>query len=288
MVDSHVTTGYTSALCHDELFRYHAVKASQILTPCSFDVLRDSSWDRAIEYTSLASYSQVVDQVAYQLGSHSSGKKLLRLVTDPRTTFFMYPPLREYENPSWEFDAPGIRERPHWFLGRGAGQAEIHPTSSRLKSMANWIEPDDEGVWRFFTSPGFVEDFSIATGEILPLVEYDCLLGVGHLGTAMAITLAYYNRESFKGSICSYLGRSGFLPDPQALQGRRILPIEMRIETGLYPVDVFLLGQAVGASIQDYITVFPIRKRLGRWKRIRLTSLRRLSELGITFRSLAG
>jgi hypothetical protein len=289
LVDSHETTRFTSALCHDELLQSYDVKAVQVLVPCSFDSCLDDTFFRHMDYAFLMDFSSAVGEVAKGFSDGTTAQDLLEAVSDPRNRFWQYPPLQKPQNPYWEFDAPGIRERPHWFIGRGADCSVIKSPSPELEALCSRIEPDDEGIWEFFSSPGFVQEFALAAGDVINLSDYDHLIGVGHLGTAVAIAIAYYNQQSFKGSINFYLGRHGFIPRlPTLLRNKRVLPIEMRICTGVYPVDVFLRVRDLGGSITEYITVFPPENPRNLVLQSRQTSISRLIDHGVVFRSLAG
>lgn len=287
LVDSHETTRFTSALCHDELAKHWDMKAIQVLVPCSFDPCLDPTCNRDMEYTFLTDFSSAVQEVATELSDGTTADELLKLVSKPGAEFWQYPPLENPKRRYSEFDAPGFIERPHWFIGRGTDLSIVQISGSELETLCSWISSDDEGIWEFFMTPAFVEEFALAAGDIIDLADYDYLIGIGHLGTALAIALAYYNQESFRGSIMFYLGRHGLIPKPPTLQNKRVLPIEMRTRTGCYAVDVFLRVEDLGGSITEYITVFRPQRMRKLALQARQTSIRRLIDRGVTFQSLA-
>lgn len=286
LVDSHEHTRYTSALCYDEL----AIKGIQVLqsiTPVSFDDTIDSTWTKNIDYSSIINFSELIERVARKYSSIASVDELRKFINSTDNRFWLAPPIRRQETPYYEFDAPGIKERPQWFLGKGHEPTHIETIASRLNSLLpEKISPSDEGRWAFFLDPIFVEEWAKTAGDILNLEQYDYLIGAGHLGTALAISLAYYNQDKFTGKIVFYLGRDGFVPQIQDLRGKKILPIEMIITTGVYAVDIFHRVLELGGRIDKYITVFRPTRSRNWFVQSRLTSLSRLIDRGIKFQAL--
>lgn len=178
-----------------------------------------------------------------------------------------------------------MKVRPFWFIG-----VEDHPILTRIsnfnaKSFAKYFDNSDEGIWKFFWEPSILDDLFSANSFGLDLADYDYLIGVGHLGTALAITLAYYNRESFSGSILSNLGGLGLLPSPRMLNGKRALPIQMRLRTGLYLVDTYLDVTSAGGIITDALVLFPPPKDMKLREKIMLSSATRLAEAGVSIKT---
>jgi hypothetical protein len=287
LVDSHEHTRYTSALCYDEL-AIMGVQVVQSITPISFDNTIDPTWTKYIDYSSLNSFSELIEHVAQKYSSIVTVDELTKIINATDNRFWLAPPIRRKDFPYYEFDAPGIKERPLWFLGSNHKPAHIETINSRLSYLLpEKISPSDEGRWAFFLDPLFVEKWAKIAGDHLHLDRYDYLIGAGHLGTALAISLAYYNQDKFTGKIVSYLGRDGFVPVIPDLRGKKVLPIEMIITTGVYAVDIFHRVLGLGGRIDNYVTVFRPTQSRNWFIQSRLTSLSRLVDRGIKFLAFA-
>lgn len=284
LVDSHERTRYTIAVCHDELVKFRGIQVLQAVVPISFDECVDPVWNRPIAYSFLNKFSSVKSYFAQKYSLNISAKELDEIVSAEDNRFWLFPPIQRKNKPYFEFDAPGIRERPNWFIGGGTDFSLIHKLHiSKPPKIGRRLRSNDEGVWEFFSSPIFVEEFSRSIGQVLKLEQYDYLIGSGHLGTALAIAIAYYNQENFHGKILFYLGREGLVPYVPNLRGKKLLPIEMRITSGVYAVDIFLRVSELGGKIDEYITVFSPKSSENFGLRSRQTSIRRLTERGVEF-----
>lgn len=286
LVDSHERTRYTSALCYDELEECGFAQAVQILVPYSFDASIDPNNDRGMEYTSIMSFSRAIRDIK-RLRDDIAVAELLSCIKEPNNEFWMYSPLDHDGGKYSEFSVPGIKRRPQWFLGRGTDLSLVEQASSDLKDLCGWINPSDEGIWEFFLRPSFLREFAILAGQELHLEDYDHLLGVGHLGTAVAITLAFYNQDRFQGTIITSFGEYGLIPCPPTLKNKKVLPIEMRVKTGVYAVDVYTRLERLGARVTDYVSVFHPWNPRGLLEQLRQTSIGRLIARGVKIVSLA-
>jgi hypothetical protein len=171
-------------------------------------------------------------------------------------------------------------------IGKGADLSKIEKVPEDFNTMCSWITPTDEGIWEFFLNPNFLNEFSILAGDALHLEQYNHLFGVGHMGTALAIVLAYYNRNRFKGTIISSLGEYGLIPRSANLKNTKVLPIEMRVITGSYAVDAYLHLRNFGAEVTEYVSVFYPLKPNSFIKQLRQTSIDRLKTKGMKIVSL--
>ena len=283
LVDSHEHTRYTSALCYDELTR-QGIQVVQSITPISFDVTIDSTWNRNIDYSFLSSFSEMFDRIAQKHLAIATPQDFLKYIMAADNRFWLAPPIPRQDAPYYEFDAPGMRARPYWFIGRGHSPTFIETINSEFSSLlTRKIDPSDQGRWNFFSDPRLVEDWARTAGDVLKIDEYDYLIGAGHLGTALALSLAYYNQDKFAGKILFYLGRDGFLPQETTLRGKKILPIEMIITTGVYAVDIYHRVLELGGRIDKYVTVLRPIRTLNLLTQSRLTSISRLISHGIKF-----
>jgi len=287
ILDSHERSRYTSALCIQELKRYESLQPVQVVVPFSFDTLIDPlNTHQEIDYTIILNFSNAVHDIV-QFRDDLTAEDLISLVENPRSSLWKYPPNDDSEQGYSEFNVPGIMQRPRWFLGRGTNMAMVKPISAELANLCMHINPSDDGIWDFFLDPAFLRQFALQAGSVLGLEDYDHIVGVGHLGTAVAIALAYYNQDRFRGTIITHLGDYGLIPYPKNLENKRVLPIEMRLKTGAYAVDVFTRLTGLGAEVRKYVSVFSPLKPLGVFELSRQTSIRHLSARGVEFLSLA-
>jgi hypothetical protein len=286
LVDSHEHTRFTSARCFDELLPM-GIQVVQLLAPTSFEDCIDSNWTRNIQYTALAGYSSLHSKLAKKYSNLVTSDELREIICATDNRFWLAPPIIRQDDPYFEFGAPGIIERPSWFLGKAPKDYQFETTNPHLgKLVRNKLVPNDEGRWSFFLDPVFVEEFASSAGKIINLGEYDYLIGTSHLGTALAIALAYYNFEEFHGHILFHLGRDGFVPSVPSLSGKKVLPIEMIITSGVYAVDIYLRVLQLGGRIDKYITAFQIPGSSRGWTQSRLASIPRLRKNGVRFISL--
>lgn len=286
LVDSHERTRYTSALCFDELGEYGPIQVVQTVIPFSFDALVDPNNSRDMTYTSLRRFSDAIDEVARFRGDFAS-EELKPHIDKPHSRFWLYPPFGHGPELRTEFDVPGIRQRPQWFVGRGTDLSVINRVSPDIEKLCSWVTPSDEGIWDFFLKPSFLREFSLLAGTALHLEHYNHLVGVGHLGTTIAIALAYYNQDKFNGTVISSLGQYGLIPRPATFSGAKVLPIEMRVRTGAYAVDVYERLSELGARVTEYVSVFPPAEPRGLIEQSRQTSIGRLVARGVSILSLA-
>lgn len=287
LVDSHEYSRYTSALCHDELEEYNSINVAQALVPYSFDAFVDPNNSRDdVTYTSLRRFSDAINEVA-QLKGDFTPAELTSYIDKPLSSFWMYPPYDRVPESYLEFSVPGIGRRPQWFLGRGTDLSIVRRVSPELEKLCSWINPSDEGIWEFFFQPSFVREFAMIAGSVLNIEDFDHLVGVGHLGTATAIALAYYNQDRFKGTIISCLGEYGLIPRPVTLQGAKVLLLEMRVQTGVYAVDVYERLSRLGAQVPKYVSIFRPSEPRGLIEQSRQTSIGRLVASGVSIISLA-
>lgn len=287
IVDSHERTRYTSAVCYDELFGLYGINVSQMLAPISFDMCIDPNYNRSMTYSYLNYASEIIN-LKENKNSLKISKDDLTLCFD-QSNFWLYPPLEKDPDPYKEFQAPGMSKSPKWFIGMGSDVSNFKKLNIDFSLSSYSFKTKDDEIWDFFLYPSLVEEFSKKAGKELNLNNYDYLVGVGHLGTALSIALAFYNKETFSGSIMMYLGGYGLIPKPDTLAGKRILPIEMRITTGVYAVDVFTLVRKYNGKIDKYLSVFlpPLSKKTVSFSAIamksRQTSIKKMKEHGVEF-----
>jgi hypothetical protein len=287
ILDSHERSRYTSALCIEELKRYGSLQPVQVVVPFSFDTLIDPlNTHQEVDYSNVLNFSDAVHDIV-KLRDDLTVEDLISLVENPRGSFWKYPPYDTLEQGYSEFNVPGITQRPRWFLGRGTNMAIVKPVSSELVNLCRHVNPTDDGIWDFFLDPAFVRQFSLQAGSVLGIEHYDHIVGVGHLGTAVAIALAYHNQDRFRGTIIAHFGDYGLIPYPKDLKNKRVLPIEMRLKTGAYAVDVFARLTGLGAEVREFVSVFSPLKPRSIFELSRQTSIRRLSDCGVEFLSLA-
>lgn len=287
MVDSHERTRYTSAVCFDELYEEYGITVSQMIAPISFDMCIDQNYNRNMTYSYLKNASEIVNTISNRNNLKLSKDKLVSYFD--QTNFWLYPPLEIESDPYKEFRAPGLAKSPSWFIGSGSDISIFEKIENEFSLSSYSFKSKDDEIWNFFLYPSLVEEFSKEAGEKLDIKKYDYLIGVGHLGTALSIALAYYNQNIFSGSIIMYLGGHGLVPNPDSLFGKKVLPIEMRITTGVYAVDIYTLVKKYNGLINKYLTVFlpPVSKRIISLNDIamksRQTSLRKMKEHGVEF-----
>lgn len=287
LLDAYERSRYTSATCFKELEVFADVQPVRFVVPFSFDIcIKPEYTQPTLDYFSLVKLTDVIDTICENIGEEKS-MGLLDAIANPRSAFWSAPPYPQNDNPYSEFKAPGIRRRAKYFVGRGVNLSVIEPIDSSLETICEHIVVTDEGVWDFFSDPEFVADFATRIGQKLRLNDYDCLLGVSYLGTALAIALAYHNQDSFSGRIISYLGEEGLLPRPVSLANLKILPLEMRLTNGTYAVDVYERVRKLGGTIDQYVMIFPPSEPNDLFEQSRQTSIARLIDRGVRFRRIS-
>lgn len=78
----------------------------------------------------------------------------------------------------------------------------------------------------------------------------------------------------------------GLIPPPSDLAKKKILAIQMRVQTGVYAVDVFHRVHELQGELDCILTVFHPDKADSWIKRIYQTSIERLADIGISIVSL--
>lgn len=253
MIDSHYRTGFTSHLCYLESKENFGMGPVGLISPISFDISHLDEYRLPTKYYTALHYSDVATRLAKDLSI--SQAVLSKLIMNIDSGFWNYPPGVMNKT---EFSAPGLIRRPNWFFGLGSDLSAIPGCSPKISELAKQINPTDEGIWELFNHPKLVKEMALLSRECIDYGKLDYLLGVHVLGTAIALSFAYYNRDIFSGSVISYMGgEAGFLPKQKSLSGKTILPIQARVYTGLYPVDIYLKTRELDGQLDQYLSVFP-------------------------------
>ncbi len=210
IVDSHERTRYTSAVCFDELFEESGITVSQMLAPISFDMCIDPNFNRNMAYSYIKKATEILNSNSTRNNLKLSKDELISFFDQP--SFWLYPPFETDSDPYKEFKAPGLSKSPNWFIGSGSDVSIFKKINNGFSLSPYSFKSRDDEIWNFFLYPSLVEEFSKKVGQELDLNKSDYLIGVGHLGPALANALAYYNQNTFSGSIMMYLGGHGLVP----------------------------------------------------------------------------
>ncbi len=286
LIDSHIRTGFVCNKCYETIKNEYNAIPTKILVPLSFNFMFNKEYQKTnFQIISLIDFDKDKDEIC-ACYSDIDIKRIKNIVSKDNENFWNYPPFEKKDYPYAIFDAPGILKRPGWFFIKSQKRIQYKKISKYVKDFKDYIEPTDEDIWNFFQDPNTIESLFTLHDTNFDISKYDYIIGIGHLGTAIAITLSYYNRDHFKGSLVSYLGQHGLLPLPNNLSTKKILAVQMRLNTGVYAVDLYKRIIDLGGELSDLLTVFRPEKTRNIKKLLYQNSLQWLNELGVNFYSI--
>jgi hypothetical protein len=285
LIDSHMKSGTSSATCIDVLDRQHGIRPVSLLVPLRFTDYWLEKSRRGVEPHSLCELPSSAPQIAAEL-SGLTARELTALIQDRDSEFWDYPPFESHVRAYSLFDAPGLARRPGWFLGRPKAPPAILALAPQISQAFPWLDRSDTGVWRFFTDNDLVKAVSHAIGAHMDLGSFQSILGIGHLGTALAISVAFHNRDSFTGALMSHFGSQGLVPRPSTLRNQKTLALTMRLDTGVYAVDAFHRITQADGTLHSIVSVFPPDDSPSGRSAFYRSSLYRLGEAGVRIESV--
>jgi hypothetical protein len=134
----------------------------------------------------------------------------------------------------------------------------VIPVEPELGTRIEGIPMSDPGIWQYYRYPDLVQDMSIAIGQGLDFSGFSYLVGVSVLGTAVALSLAYYNMVNFKDTrVFSAYFEKRLVPPPHPdeLTEGEILLCQMRLTTGLLTNDAIKLIQREEGSCSNLLAI---------------------------------
>jgi len=284
-VDSHTHTGHSSADAYRHFSDVIHAKPTKLLTPISFDTYPLAPPDSMPPRVPLCRLSQCIDDILY-LKAGLPRATLLDLISDPGGEFWRYPPFEAKAKPYALFGSPGLVKRPGWFIGKGSDFTSITSLAPSLRDRYHGVIASDDGVWAAISQPSFLDEAGQLAASRIDLAAYDLIVGIGYLGTAFAVTVAYHGRNVYTGQLASYMGMQGLIPVPHDIRGKRILAIQAHLQTGVYAVDVFHRLRELDADLQTILTVFPPHSAPSWFLRSYQSSIDKLESIGVSIVSL--
>ncbi len=282
MIDSHERTRFTSNVCVQESESIFHCSPAQIILPLSFDTCIQTEYTLPLHYVVRLNYSDIAFKLAADVGLD---KEILdKMVLNIHSSFWDSLGRKPFD----EFYAPGLVRNPKMLVGKRPDLAKIPGLSVEIAELLDRITPDDDGIWELFRDIEIILELAKISSQYIDFAEYDYLLGVSILGTALAISMAQFNSGVFKGKVISYMGhKNGILPHSTELVGKKILPIQARITSGLYPADVYEHVLKRGGTITEYYSVFAPSSSNGLWEQLYRSSIGDLMSRNVSFMSLA-
>lgn len=169
------------------------------------------------------------------------------------------------------------RRRLPFFIANPWARPKMRIADSPVKPLLDAsLDCSDPGIWRFFQDPSLVRKTSLEVANLLPLQEYDTLVGVSVLGTAFALALAFHN--ALDCSVISFYPEPGLRPVPNSLADRKILMCEVRLLSGLLAAEAYEQVRHHGGTCR---TLLAVRLCLDRASSFRRSPMRWLSQEGV-------
>ena len=149
--------------------------------------------------------------------------------------------------------------------------------AERLQKL-RWLSTE-VGIWSIWTDPSLLAEIGATVARTLDRSEYDAVVGVCAIGSALAWVLAYHAR--FPGPVYSSYESPGILPVPgEALAGKRVLVVQGRIITAQDTEAAIRRVEVLGGRCRD---VLALKWAPEQQHRKRRAPLHRLCLQGIRF-----
>jgi len=134
----------------------------------------------------------------------------------------------------------------------------VLPIEPELTARIREIPISDPGIWQYYLDPDLIQGIAVATGQAMDFSAFSYLVGVSVLGTAVALSLAYYNMVNFKDTevLSAYFEKRLVPPLHQGeLAGGEVLLCQMRLITGLLTNDALKLIQREGGCCNELLAL---------------------------------
>jgi len=282
LIDSHVRSGLTSRAAYMELTDSYQSRVSTIYAPVIFKPLITHRCD--IQYKALSNYQDTL-KILSDLLEEPEASVEARL-QDVHGTFWSYPP--NIQIPLDEFKSKNPLGKLRWFKPTKSPISMVELISEETKDLIHKnIRFSDQGVWELFQASTLVKNICKIAGEKISIDQYDYLVGVQPLGMALAVALAYCNKDLFKGQIVAWLGQAGFIPRITDWENKKVLIVTVRVQVGTYLADVVSQILQQNGKVKEIMMAIPDFDSSTIYNRYRLNALASLKKYGIRLLSLS-
>jgi len=202
LVDSHCTTGYTSAYWASMLTK-QGIEVLNIVAPISFIYDIQHNTENATTYkTDLThrylSESEDHEQLLLELYGNDSYSSVLRAIrhrTEEERN-------RKYPETGVdpEFPTPSKGERIHSIISElFKKRMNINYMNPEFaKQLRGKFQSDESDVWLFVTRPEDIKEVAQLVGSYNKLKDYKIIIGTGIIGTIFSLCLAWYSNYDGK------------------------------------------------------------------------------------------
>ena len=231
IVDSHITTGYTSSACFDML-NARGISVKGIVAPISFldlQLLNNKSYKRDVKYISLA------DSLDYQklLLELFEVDMMLEVVSKIKKRAAE---LKKEDDEETQFTPPRIRRFSGLLSSFFRKNSKLPFTildENRQKNLNNEFSSDESEVWDFLCNrPQGLKILCERVGQEITLNSFPILIGTEMLGSIFSISLAWYNE--YEGEVFSTYKPDGMNIKRFHLHTGSYLLVTGRIRTGIF------------------------------------------------------
>lgn len=254
LVDSHVTTGFSSRYCYEYLSGI-GIQVDSVIT------LHNLQQVEKLPYRIPANYISLSEHYTGPLASAalSSESPPSRVESRRRRT------------------VGGRLANIVRSLSRSGPEISVQYVDRELlDELHSLFDSTDVGIWRYFAKPALVERSCKSAGGAMGIGDFDVVAGIGPLGAVFAVCLAWHN--SFEGAVVSTSDR--WIDTTRYLRTTgRCLAVCSRLRTGIYIKEAVDLLAQRGINV-DTILVLRYAPESSPRARRTLSQLRRLN-LGI-------
>jgi orotate phosphoribosyltransferase len=241
LVDSHVRTGETLESCLMELALSHAT-AQEIATLIDLDVLPQDRLHglRQISAVKLSSFADRLEALGVNIQDLTPDSPLWK---PPKA--IPYTEIDHFE---------GRRKSLPYYIVFPWSRLQWDLISEELNSQLSPYNLSSEaGIWSFLSHPLLVGKACSEIASGVNVKQYDVLVGVCPIGTAIALALAYH--AGFTGPVIAAYAHPGLLPSRHAVCGKNCLVVQGRLTTGRLSVSALVEVERAGGSCRDLLAL---------------------------------